>query len=244
MHKSSRWLVTLIFIALLAPSVQAGRVWEKTTFPGDKLQSRIARIVPHPTDPNTIYVPTTNLPNPLGGTGSPADGLWVTSDKGDSWSTLNDGVLHVHAPACAARRDLHDADGDDRGFTVRDAARWRDDGAALEVDASRVLDGRLHQRGAVVGERRVQDPRVPVEAHCEAARGRVLDQRSLDRGFRSGGRRWGMEEERTSYKDTGPVAIEGAVDEVQEGVRARDTDSTGFVGGAPGIGSLERQGLC
>lgn len=87
-------LAVLTFAAILLASVasaEAGRVWEKTSFPA--IQSEVGRIVAHPTDPNTIYVPTTHTPNPIGGALPPADGVWRTVDGGDTWQSISDGVL-------------------------------------------------------------------------------------------------------------------------------------------------------
>jgi len=71
--------------ALLAAPADAGRSWERTPFPIEQIQSEMGRIVAHPTDPDTIYVPTTNPPDPLGGGIGAGDGLWKTDDGGTYW---------------------------------------------------------------------------------------------------------------------------------------------------------------
>ncbi len=87
-------LVAFVFATITlagAPRTEAGRTWEKTSFPS--IQSEVGRIVAHPTDPDTIYVPTTHTPNPLGGSLPSADGLFRTVDGGDSWQSISDAVL-------------------------------------------------------------------------------------------------------------------------------------------------------
>jgi len=93
MNRLFRTTLAVALLALLLSPALAGRVWEKTAFPSGSIQSGIGKIVAHPVDPDTIYVPTTNAPDLFGKTIDPANGLWRTTDRGDTWTTINDGVL-------------------------------------------------------------------------------------------------------------------------------------------------------
>ena len=114
--KTSRMLpVSLAIAAVLVSTVlvrasNAGRTWERTSFPGDTLSSEIGRIVAHPVDPDTIYVPTTQTPNPLATSVPPGDGLFRTTDGGDTWTSINDGVLlpQYNVAELAVCRDFPD----------------------------------------------------------------------------------------------------------------------------------------
>ncbi len=86
-------LIATILLSALASPTLAQRIWEKTSFPAQSLQSAIGAIVAHPTDPDTIFVATSNQPALTGSTVGPGDGLFVTTDQGDTWGTLNDGVF-------------------------------------------------------------------------------------------------------------------------------------------------------
>jgi len=57
------------------------------------IQSQMGRLIAHPTDPDKIFLATTNMPDILGSSVDPADGLWMTADKGQTWTTINDAVL-------------------------------------------------------------------------------------------------------------------------------------------------------
>ncbi len=92
--RKSLYVLTLSLTIVMAGAMSAGAYnWEKTNFDASTLNSEMGRIQAHPTDPNTIYVPTLNMPDILSGDIDPADGLWRSTDLGDTWVTLNDGVL-------------------------------------------------------------------------------------------------------------------------------------------------------
>jgi len=85
----------LVFSALLVCTVsaEAAYTWEQTAFSETAIQSEMGRLIPHPTDPGTLFLATVNMPAILGGTLDPADGLWMTADLGQTWTTINDSVL-------------------------------------------------------------------------------------------------------------------------------------------------------
>ncbi len=97
MQKSTLFLMAVVMtVFLFVPYSQAATyTWEQTSFTGDMIDSSMGRLLPHPTDPNKIYLATVNSIDFVSGSPSPADGLWMTSDKGVTWATINDGVLLV-----------------------------------------------------------------------------------------------------------------------------------------------------
>lgn len=93
MRKSVLVLALAMAIVFTGAMKLDAYTWEKTNFDASILNSEMGQIKAHPTDPNTIYVPTLNMPDIISGEIDPADGLWRSTDLGDTWVTLNDGVL-------------------------------------------------------------------------------------------------------------------------------------------------------
>jgi hypothetical protein len=87
--------LTFLFGTILFPFTAsvAAYTWEKTSFTENLIQSEMGRLVPHPTDPNKVFLPTVNIPDLLSGSVDPADGLWMSADRGQTWTTINDSVL-------------------------------------------------------------------------------------------------------------------------------------------------------
>jgi len=85
-------VVLAAFVIGSAP-LTAAYTWQLTSFTETMISSEMGRMVAHPTDPNTIYLATTNTPDFLAGTIDPGDGLWRTTDKGQTWQTINDAVF-------------------------------------------------------------------------------------------------------------------------------------------------------
>lgn len=67
--------------------------WSKTSFPGNTISGMMGRLVPHPTDPNTVFLGTIGDIDPMAGTTPPGDGLWVSHDAGLTWSVVTDAVF-------------------------------------------------------------------------------------------------------------------------------------------------------
>jgi len=86
-------ILTIALAAVVCAPLSAAYVWKPTAFSEDMIQSGMGRLVAHPTDPETVFLATLNVPDLLSGGIGPADGLWVSRDRGQTWTTLNDGVF-------------------------------------------------------------------------------------------------------------------------------------------------------
>ncbi len=120
-------------LATASPSLQGAFTWQKAGFSETMIQSEMGRLIPHPTDPNRIYLATVNMPDLLGGTIDPADGLWMTTDGGVNWSTINDAVFQssfniLDLAICTAAPDVIYAATIEEGIfkTVDGGTTWTD----------------------------------------------------------------------------------------------------------------------
>ncbi|MDP6849502.1 MAG: hypothetical protein QGH51_03435 [Planctomycetota bacterium] len=94
--KNSLLGLVLMIVALSgsnAAHAQSSYVWNQTTLTGNNLQADFGHLVAHPTDPNVIYLCTMSPLDPVTGTPGPADGIWKSSDLGNTWSVLSDSVM-------------------------------------------------------------------------------------------------------------------------------------------------------
>jgi hypothetical protein len=87
-------IVTAITALAAIPAVGGKYDWGPTTLLNDpiNLTTPFGTVVTDPLDPNTVWAVTTNVPDPLGSP-SPADGLFKSTDAGETWTQMNDGNL-------------------------------------------------------------------------------------------------------------------------------------------------------
>ncbi len=80
---------------LLASDVYAQPYpWHASLLSGDTTSNvRWGRVRFHPTSANTIWATRANFPDPLAAAPDPGDGLWGTTNGGNTWSRVNSGDL-------------------------------------------------------------------------------------------------------------------------------------------------------
>lgn len=116
MCKKSGILIGSVFIllALSAGPVPGAYVWAPTDLVEDGALSDvyIGKVVTDPVNPNKVWGLTLNEFDPIGGGDPlPAKGLWLSTDKGATWTSMNDANLtyetHVADLAiCASDPDI------------------------------------------------------------------------------------------------------------------------------------------
>jgi hypothetical protein len=86
-------LVSVLCLVITAPLTAAQYTWNKTSFPADSLSGVMGNLVAHPTDADTLYQCTIGQIDPISLSMTAGDGLWVSHDTGNSWSTLSDSTF-------------------------------------------------------------------------------------------------------------------------------------------------------
>ena len=86
---------SMIALFLVPGTLLAQYVWAPTSlmeYP--TMESIVAKVITDPVDPNIVWALTTNLFDPFGvNPPEPADGIYKSTDRGATWTQMNDGVL-------------------------------------------------------------------------------------------------------------------------------------------------------
>jgi hypothetical protein len=114
MNRASIFFPACILLLLCIPVIAWGQyVWAPTAlveYP--TMQSIVAKVIADPVDPDVVWGLTVNTFDPFGvNPPDPADGIWKSTDKGVTWTQMNDVVLRpdysvMDIAICEANNDL------------------------------------------------------------------------------------------------------------------------------------------